>query len=90
MLRIADSDSKRKKEHDEQKMSQNADFPNRQRNMILAAMFAITTMVSYAFLSGLIQIEFSEEKAIHNNQYQPPEFEALDPLFDDEQDDEES
>ncbi|XP_041362963.1 metaxin-1-like [Gigantopelta aegis] len=86
----SESDSKRKQE-DDKKMAQNADFPNRQRNMILAAMFALTTMVGYAFLSGLIQIDFCEEKAISSpSECKAPDFELLDPLFEDQQEEEES
>jgi metaxin len=33
------------------------EFPNKRRDMILAAIFALTAMIGYAFCSGLVVIE---------------------------------
>ena len=36
---------------------EHADFPNRRRNMVLAAVFALTCMVGYAVSIGMIQVQ---------------------------------
>ncbi|XP_005088908.1 metaxin-1 [Aplysia californica] len=56
-----------RKEEAEKKSSgsnvDHAEFPNRRRNMILAAIFALTAMVGYALSSGMIEVQvFDEEK----------------------------
>lgn len=55
-------EKKRKQEERKQKESENTkEFPNKKRNMILAGIFAATSMVTYAFLSGLISIEVIDQ-----------------------------
>lgn len=41
--------------------SDNLEFPNKKRNMVLAGAFAITVMVVYAFASGLISLEVVDD-----------------------------
>ncbi|XP_045216181.2 metaxin-1-like [Mercenaria mercenaria] len=41
--------------------SDSQEFPNRKRNMVLAGVFAVTTMVTYAFVSGLIRLEVIDD-----------------------------
>ena len=53
---------KRKVEEKKQKETDsNQEFPNRKRNMVLAGVFACTSMITYAFLSGLISIEVIDQ-----------------------------
>lgn len=43
--------------------SDSHEFPNRQRNMILGGIFALTAMVSYALFTGIVRTEmFYEEE----------------------------
>lgn len=41
-----------------QKMAEDTEFPNKRRNMVIAAAVVIGAMVGYAILNGLIQLEF--------------------------------
>lgn len=41
--------------------SDNVEFPNKKRNMVLAGVFAVTTMVVYAFASGLVRLEVIDD-----------------------------
>ncbi|XP_046357275.1 metaxin-1-like isoform X1 [Haliotis cracherodii] len=88
-----EQEAKRKKEAEEKRRNTNSDaaeFPNKRRNMVLAAVFALTTMVGYAFMSGLIRLDFAEEKTDpQQNQTKPPDFQAFDQMFEDEGDNEE-
>ena len=55
-------EKKRKQEEKKQKESENSkEFPNKKRNMILAGIFAASSMVTYAFISGLISIEVIDQ-----------------------------
>ena len=56
-LEIEEKEEKRKKEAE----SNNQEFPNKKRNMILAGVFAMTVMVTYAFMSGLIRLEVVDD-----------------------------
>ncbi|XP_060556635.1 metaxin-1-like [Ruditapes philippinarum] len=51
----------KEEERKKQTESNNNEFPNRKRNMILAGVFAATTMVTYAFMSGLIRFEVIDD-----------------------------
>ncbi|XP_025076711.1 metaxin-1-like [Pomacea canaliculata] len=72
-----------------------AEFPHKRRNMILAAIFAITAMLGYAFMSGLIQLHvveyqqtqtaWSESSTKRSNKDQPSGDSAPDPLFEEQQ-----
>ena len=55
--------AQREAEEQRKRASQTADaeFPNKRRNMILAGVFAVVTMVAYAFISGLVQIEITDD-----------------------------
>ena len=56
---------KKKEEEKIQKESENSkEFPNKKRNMILAGIFAATSMLTYAFVSGLISVEVIEDDPI--------------------------
>ena len=73
------------------------DFPNKRRNMILGAIFALTAMTGYAFASGLLRMHMLEyqsfgspqgQENINNSagssdKPQPPDLSAkgFDPLF---------
>ncbi|XP_064608299.1 metaxin-1-like [Liolophura sinensis] len=54
---------KKRQEEAEAKKQQmeSLDFPHRRRNMILAGLFALSAMIGYALLSGLVQIEITDE-----------------------------
>ncbi|KAK7480011.1 hypothetical protein BaRGS_00028744 [Batillaria attramentaria] len=75
------------------------EFPNKRRNMILAAVFAVTAMVGYAFMSGLINFQMldyapsgPQQSADKNNSSEsgskpnPPDFSAsgFDPMFEEQ------
>lgn len=60
-----------------------SEFPNRRRNMILAGVFALISMVGYAVATGLIQVQItdkdsgpvvSKEMAIPTNVSHSPRF----------------
>ena len=55
-------EEKKKKEEQKSKniSTDNSEFPNRRRNMILAGFFALSAMAAYAWFSGLIQIQISD------------------------------
>lgn len=62
----AESEQKKKKDDEEKKNTGGAssgvsEFPNRRRNMILAAIFAVTTMLGYAVIHGLVQVSISDD-----------------------------
>ncbi len=47
---------KKRKEEDEKKRAEIGEFPNRRRNMLISGAVALTAMLGYAFMSGLIQV----------------------------------
>ena len=62
---FSDMERKKKEEEKKHKESENTkEFPNKKRNMILAGIFAATSMLTYAFLSGLIRIEVMDDDPI--------------------------
>lgn len=76
-----------------------AEFPNKRRNMILAAIFALTAMVGYSMMNGLIQVQVLDYKTQEpqqnnkNNSNSPdfdskphlPDFDApFEPLFEEQ------
>lgn len=63
LIFFSDMEEKRKSECQEREKKQidALEFPNKKRNMILAAIFAITSMVGYAFVSGLVQILITDD-----------------------------
>lgn len=48
------------KEHNEKQLRSDSDdeFPHKRRNQILAGIFATFTMVTYAFVTGLVEVTF--------------------------------
>ena len=59
---FSDMEKKRKQEEKKQTETENSkEFPNKKRNMVLAGVFALTSMITYAFLSGLISIEVIDD-----------------------------
>ncbi|KAH9520433.1 metaxin 1 [Bulinus truncatus] len=97
-LDVKEQEEKKKKEEQQRKAQGGradlAEFPNRRRNMILAAVFAITSMVGYAFASGLIQLQITDsEVSKSSKKYQPPppqsmhvaQYDAPDVILDDQQ-----
>ncbi|GFR98322.1 metaxin-1 [Elysia marginata] len=59
---LREMEEKQKKEQQKAKTnsSDNSEFPNRRRNMILAGLFALSAMAAYAWSSGLIQIQITD------------------------------
>ena len=37
------------------------EFPNKRRNMLLAAMFAVTAMLAFTLTHGIVKIQSTEE-----------------------------
>ncbi|XP_052101289.1 metaxin-1-like [Mytilus californianus] len=58
-----DLEEKRKRELEEREKKQvdSLEFPNKRRNMILAALFALSSMIGYAFISGLVGVVIVDE-----------------------------
>jgi hypothetical protein len=55
----AELDRKRRREEEAREagvVSEDNEFPNRRRNMILAAIFAGAAMLGYAYFTGLVQL----------------------------------
>lgn len=79
-----DLEEKRKSETMEKEKNQidALEFPNKKRNMILAAIFALTSMIGYAFVSGLVQIMITDDT--------DGAYSARSGQFDDDDDDDES
>ncbi|KAI0235428.1 Metaxin-1 [Lamellibrachia satsuma] len=73
-----------------------SDFPHKKRNMFIAGVVAVAAMVSYALLSGLVEIEILNDTEDKDNELspgdlnesttRPPDFSQFDGLFDDEDD----
>lgn len=62
-LSQAELEAKQKEEQKrKEKEAEDVEFPNKRRNMILAGVFAAAVMVSYAFVSGLVQIEVVDDE----------------------------
>ena len=58
---FSDADAQQKIDEEERKrQAESADFPNKRRNMMVGGMVALTAMVGYAFLSGLVQVEITD------------------------------
>ncbi|GFN75389.1 metaxin-1 [Plakobranchus ocellatus] len=60
---LREMEEKQKKEEQQRartSSSENSEFPNRRRNMVLAGFFALSAMAVYAWTSGLIQIQISD------------------------------
>ncbi|KAI8793120.1 metaxin-1 [Biomphalaria glabrata] len=63
-------DKKKKEEQQKKNQGVRADvteFPNRRRNMILAAVFAITSMIGYALATGLINVQIKDSEVTQGN-----------------------
>lgn len=62
MVYFSELEKKRREEEEAKKQQmESLDFPHRRRNMILAGLFALSAMVGYALLSGLVQIEITDD-----------------------------
>ncbi|XP_076443339.1 metaxin-1-like [Babylonia areolata] len=64
--------------------AEDTEFPNKRRNMILAAIFAATAMLGYASMNGLIHISMLDDKPSGNSSKpQAPDLAAsgFEPLF---------
>ncbi|KAK7116407.1 metaxin-1-like [Littorina saxatilis] len=93
-LSKAEIEEKQKKEEEARKAGvtpEDTEFPHKRRNMVLAAIFAGTAMVGYAFMSGLIQLRMADfqqqeefpgqqkntnNSADSSNSPKPPDFSA--------------
>lgn len=95
---LAETEARHQKEDEGRRTdisTDDAEFPHKRRNMILAAIFAITAMLGYAFMSGLIQLHvveyqqtqtaWSESSTKRSNKDQPSGDSAPDPLFEEQQ-----
>jgi len=61
-LCISELEAQRKlEEKTRQRVDDETEFPHRKRNIFLAGVATIAAMAAYAFISGLIQIEFVKE-----------------------------
>ncbi|KAK2168212.1 hypothetical protein LSH36_19g05007 [Paralvinella palmiformis] len=65
-----------------------SEFPNKRRNMMIAGAVALTAMMGYAFLSGLIEIKIVDEDKNENGTNLSRSYDAFhDVLGDDDDDD---
>jgi hypothetical protein len=56
---LSEADQKRKEE--EEKIHDEAvEYPNKKRNMLVSGMVAMSAMLGYAFMSGLVQVEIAD------------------------------
>ncbi|KAL4227904.1 metaxin 1 [Mactra antiquata] len=58
-LSLEEQKAKEKKKVEE---TEDTEYPNKKRNMILAGVFALTAMITFAFVHGIISIEVIEEE----------------------------
>lgn len=82
----------KKAEEEKAKAAQNSEFPDRRRNMMVSGMVALTAMVGYAFISGLVQVEFTDSTNGNSgveNRPALPNFNQFDKLVDEEREEEE-
>lgn len=79
---------KQEEEAQKQKSSVDPDFPNKRRNMIIAGLVALSAMVTYAYLTGLIQFEIIKDPEIPITT-QPPNFALFDNIMNEENQEEE-
>ena len=49
-------EERKKEEEERKKKTEASQYPNRRRNMLVSGMVALTAMVGYAFMSGLVQV----------------------------------
>ena len=80
----------KKADEESQRQADAAEFPNKKRNIILAGIVAMTAMVGYAFLNGLIQIEITdvdETEGRADRPSKPPNIDGFEELLDEEDDD---
>ncbi|KAK6179201.1 hypothetical protein SNE40_011616 [Patella caerulea] len=87
-----DPEEEAKKKKAEASKSQSSsdlqEFPNKKRNMVLAAIFALTAMAGYAFLSGIIQIDIVDDSNSTSNNtsssyFSKPQTYKNEPVFED-------
>ncbi|CAH1796960.1 unnamed protein product [Owenia fusiformis] len=65
------TEQERKESERQQEKQDISDFPHKKRNMIISALVALSAMVGYALLSGLVQIEITETNGEGiNNDYE--------------------
>ena len=58
-ISVTEQEELRKRSEEEQnKASEQMEFPHRRRNMFLAGFTVIAVMTAYAYFSGLLQLEF--------------------------------
>jgi len=62
-LTAAEKESLKKREEEaRQKMMEVSEYPHKRRNLVIAGVVVVAAMVGYAFLSGLVQIDFVDVK----------------------------
>jgi metaxin len=65
------------------------EYPNKKRNIFIAAVVAISAMVTYAFLAGIIQFEVVDDLSHIPLTAQPPNPNQFDGLLNEDQEYEE-
>ncbi|KAK2160555.1 hypothetical protein NP493_1636g00014 [Ridgeia piscesae] len=89
-----EADTLRKKNDERSKQTEVlTEFPHKKRNMFIAGVIAVAAMISYALLSGLIEIEVltddgdeDGDSSVNESTTRPPDFNQFDGLFENEDD----
>ena len=90
---FTEEEAERKREEDaKSKQAESVgEFPHRRKNMMVSGMVALTAMVGYAFLSGLVSIDVSDKDngnkieegdSEKSQRASAPNFNQFDRLFD--------
>ena len=56
---------RKRKEEERTKQAEALEFPHRRRNIMMSGMVALSAMMGYAFLSGLVQVEMADSENAH-------------------------
>ena len=52
-------EERKAQKEEREKKTESSQYPNKRRNMLVSGMVALTAMVGYAFMSGLVQVQYA-------------------------------
>lgn len=78
-----EADLRKKEEERRHQQTDVSEFPNKRRNMMVAGAVALTAMMGYAFLSGLIEIEVIDERKNGNEINESRSYDKFHDVLDD-------